>query len=265
MVKFPGSEVVDRLLRFFDVAVISFTVMSADRPEGAPTPMARLGWALGKGALFCGIVSGAAVYGAVEHRMSGKFQDVSFDEALLEVASAVDLGFTTMTAKAEIERRYGHDAVSAFAGPVPREDDRIAQIQDVLPWFDEQQITSLAVQDALARWGVFKHGDGYRIENLPAPSAELQPSPWALKSVIEEVAAQSGEAPAAAAEAIDRELTNFMISTDLCGAGSEEDCLIQMSDLEGRPVVIMADAKLGALMVLSDPAAATDSQPAMEM
>lgn len=265
MVKFPGSEVVDRLLRFFDVAVISFTVMSADRPEGTPTPMARLGWALGKGALFSSIVSGAAVYGAVEHRMSDKFQDVSFDEALLEVASAVDLGITTMTAKAEIERRYGHDAVSAFATPIAEEADRVQQVRDAVDWFDEQQITSFAVQDALARWGVFKHDDGYRIENLPAPSAELQPSPWALKSVIEEVAAQSAEAPAEAAEAIDLELTNFMISTDLCSDGSDEDCLIQMSDLEGRPIVIMADAKLGALMVLSDPAAATDSPPAMEM
>ena len=76
----------ERLSRFFDAAgVIAVSLRSQSSPEG-PSPMERVGKALGKTALMLTAVVGAGAYGAIQHRMSDSFHEVPLDQAILEVS-----------------------------------------------------------------------------------------------------------------------------------------------------------------------------------
>ncbi|MHA6347486.1 hypothetical protein [Roseivivax sp. CAU 1761] len=247
----PISEFLraERLTRFFDARSLAFSIPGAGDER---SPMQRVGRALGKASVFAVVVGGAAAYGAVEHRMSDRFQQVGVDEAILEVASATGFGDLARKADEELSRRGiseppGATAPAAEAGET--QDLRLTLSEMAVSWFEENGVQSPAVREALSRWGIHAHGDHYHIEGFPEPGDEMLPSPWALRTLISEASLQAGVEPAGLAAQIDTELRVFMISSDLCTAGHVEECLATIASAEGDDVMIEMNARSGALSV----------------
>ena len=233
----------ERLSRFFDAAgVIAVSLRSQSSPEG-PSPMERVGKALGKTALMLTAVVGAGAYGAIQHRMSDSFHEVPLDQAILEVAASASADIFP-TAMAELKQR---SAAGETAPATP--DHRIAVTETAITWFETEGIMTPGVQDALARWGIYADADHFHIEELPAITEELLPSPWGLKSLIETVALQGDMTAKEAAESIDRDLRTFMISSDLCSAGRDVDCIARVTNIANGDVVLEMNARTGAFGV----------------
>ncbi|EPX84757.1 hypothetical protein Salmuc_01330 [Salipiger mucosus DSM 16094] len=176
--------------------------------------------------------------------MSESFKPVPVEEAMLDVAAAVGLASPSTTTNAEIQRRAKLADPEKETAP---ELGRMARLEQAVDWFENQDLSTFGVQDALARWGVHGHGQRYHIEKVPESGEEMLPSPWALKAMLEDVAQRADITVPEAADLIDGELRLFMISADLCEAGHDVNCIARVTTLSGTDVSLEINARSGEI------------------